>query len=92
MTKEQDIVVRKNEENIKLTKQLEDTMKLIVGENETLAPSPTLSDDESKSATATSELQHFYARKNVLVTGGTGRIHKLVLLSIFLAISRKIVI
>lgn len=71
MTKEQDIVVRRNEENLKLSKQLESTMKLIVDENETIAPTPSLNDDESN--TTTSELQNFYARKNVLVTGGTGK-------------------
>lgn len=74
MTKEQDIVVRKNEENLKLTKQLEDAMKKIVGENETIASIPSLDADEDKNVTP-SEIQHFFARKNVLITGGTGNIY-----------------
>lgn len=73
MTKEQDIVVRKNEENLKLTKQLEYTMKKIVGENETIAPIPSLSDDETKKSNTLTEIQQFFARKNVLITGGTGK-------------------
>lgn len=64
MTKEQDIVVRKN---------VECGMKKIVDENETLAPTPSLSDDESHQNSLSTNLQQFYARKNILITGGTGK-------------------
>ena len=67
MTKEQDIVVRKNEENLKLTKQLEDKMKMII------EPVTTLNDELDK-ATVSTDLQRFYSRKNILITGGTGEL------------------
>lgn len=81
MTKEQVILVRKNEENFKLTKQLEYTIQKIVDENETIAPSPSMSDDESNKTSTSTEIQQFFARKNVFITGGTG--NKIVLVIYF---------
>lgn len=81
MTVELDIVERKNEENLKLNKQMEDTMKkLIMNENEPIAPiTPAISDAEYEQAnlnwvtsTAT-DVQRFYSGKNIFITGGTGK-------------------
>lgn len=80
MTVELDIVERKNEENLKFSKQLEDTMKkLILDENESIA-SIALPINEADVETATinhaqsvpTALQRFYGGKNVFITGGTG--------------------
>lgn len=81
MTVELDIVERKNEENLKLSKQMSDTMKkLILDENEPIAPiAPTIADADLDSTHANSvpstqtELQRFYAGKNIFITGGTGK-------------------
>lgn len=80
MTIELDIVERRNEENLKMTKRMEDTMKMIIrGENEIIAPIAASIDDDfdanttnSGSIAAQSEIQRFYAGKNVFITGGTG--------------------
>lgn len=78
MTVELDIVERKNEENLKLSKQMSDTMKkLNIDENEPIAPiAPTIDADlDSTHANTTApstDLQRFYAGKNIFITGGTG--------------------
>lgn len=80
MTVELDIVERKNEENLKFSKQLEDTMKkLILNENEPIAPiSLPMNDAEVEAAnvhcvqSAPTDLQRFYGGKNIFITGGTG--------------------
>lgn len=77
MTVELDIVERRNEENLKLSKQMEDTMKkLIMDTNEPIAaPINDVNFDTANGnciATAPTELQRFYAGKNVFITGGTG--------------------
>lgn len=80
MTVELDIVERKNEENLKLSKQMLDTMKkLNIDENEPIAPiTPTIDADldttnTTNNTTAIStELQRFYAGKTIFITGGTG--------------------
>lgn len=78
MTVELDIVERKNEENLKISKQMSDTMKkLILDENEPIASiTPTLGNDDLDTAHAntapSTELQRFYAGKNIFITGGTG--------------------
>lgn len=76
MTKEMDIVVRKNEENLKISKNLDDTMKmLIMGKNETIQPIASLNEEDEIQQTATlTELQRFYSGKNVFITGGTGKL------------------
>lgn len=58
---------------------MEDTMKMIIrGKNEIIAPIAASIDDEfesntnSESIAAQSEIQRFYAGKNVFITGGTG--------------------
>lgn len=74
MTVETDIVERKNEENLKISKQMEDTMnKLISEQNDIIAPI-TLNDDDTNntSIASQSEIQRFYGGKNVFITGGTG--------------------
>lgn len=79
-----DIVERKNEENLKLSTQMSDTMKkLILNENEPIAPiAPTIADADLESTHANNapstqtELQRFYACKNVFITGGTGFLGK----------------
>ncbi|XP_031622375.1 fatty acyl-CoA reductase wat-like [Contarinia nasturtii] len=82
MTVELDIVERKNEENLKLSKQMLDTMKkLNIDENEPIAPiTPTIDADldttTTTNNTAATELQRFYAGKNVFITGGTGFLGK----------------
>lgn len=76
-----DIVERKNEENLKLSTQMSDTMKkLILNENEPIAPiAPTIADADLESTHANNapstqtDLQRFYACKNVFITGGTGK-------------------
>lgn len=76
-----DIVERKNEENLKLTKQMSDTMKkLMLDENEPIAPiTPTIADADleitthANTSSTQTELQRFYAGKNIFVTGGTGK-------------------
>lgn len=76
MTVELDIVERKNEENLKLSKQMLDTMKkLNLDENEPIAPITTDADDLDTAQTAapSTEVQRFYAGKNVFITGGTGK-------------------
>lgn len=76
MTVELDIVERKNEENLKISKQMLDTMKkLNLDENEPIAPITTNADDlDTTQTTAQStELQRFYAGKNIFITGGTGK-------------------
>lgn len=76
MTVELDIVERKNEENLKLSKQMSDTMKkLNLDENEPIAPITTDADDLDTTQTAapSTEVQRFYAGKNVFITGGTGK-------------------
>lgn len=76
MTVELDIVDRKNEENLKLTKQMEDTMKkLIMEQSEPIAPA--INDAEYDRAnwvapTPATDIQRFYAGKNIFITGGTG--------------------
>lgn len=91
MTVELDIVERKNEENLKHTKQISDTMKkLILDENEPIASlTPTIADADLESThantTPSTDLQRFYAGKNIFITGGTGK--KLIcvsLISIFI--------
>lgn len=78
MTVELDIVERKNEENLKYSKQLEDTMKkLILDENEPIAPISTNDADVEinnlhYTQTAPTDLQRFYGGKNIFITGGTG--------------------
>lgn len=80
MTVELDIV-RKNEENLKLSKQMSDTMKkLILNENEPIAPiAPTIADADLESTHANTapsthtDLQRFYSGKNIFITGGTGK-------------------
>lgn len=78
MTVELDIVERKNEENLKLSKQMSDTMKkLNIDENEPIAPiAPTIdaADLEITHANTapSTDLQRFYAGKNIFITGGTG--------------------
>lgn len=81
MTVELDIVERKNEENLKFSKQLEDTMKtLILDENEPIASiALPMNDADVETATinhaqsAPTELQRFYGGKNIFITGGTGK-------------------
>lgn len=81
MTVELDIVERKNEENLKFSKQLEDTMKkLILDENEPIASiALSLNDADVETATinnaqsAPTELQRFYSGRNIFITGGTGK-------------------
>lgn len=74
MTKEMDIVVRKNEENLKISKNLDDTMKmLIMGKNETIQPIAPLNEDDTDPVSTLTEIQRFYSGKNVFVTGGTGK-------------------
>lgn len=87
MTIELDIVERRNEENLKMTKHMEDTMKMIIrGENEIIAPIAASIDDDIDANTtnigsiaAQSEIQRFYAGKNVFITGGTGECGFLIL-------------
>lgn len=81
MTVELDIVERKNEENLKFSKQLEDTMnKLILDGNEPIASiALPMNDADIKTATINhvqttpTELQRFYGGKNIFITGGTGK-------------------
>lgn len=85
MTVELDIV-RKNEENLKLSKQMSDTMKkLILNENEPIAPiAPTIADADLESTHANTapstqtDLQRFYGGKNIFITGGTGKYYHIV--------------
>lgn len=75
MTKEMDIVVRRNEENLKISKQME---MLIMGKNETIAPIAPINDDyetNTNAAITPTEIQRFYSGKNVFVTGGTGKLN-----------------
>lgn len=80
MTIESDIVERRNEENLKMTKHIEDTMKFIIrGENEIIEPiaAPIDGDIDANTThngpvTSQTELQRFYGGKNVFITGGTG--------------------
>lgn len=73
MTVESDIVERKNEENLKISKQMEDTMKkLMMDQNELIAPITLADDTNDTSIASQTELQRFYAGKNVFITGGTG--------------------
>lgn len=66
-----DIVDRKNEENLKHTKNITGTIKkLILDEND---PVPSFTPEESPPQT---ELQRFYGGKNIFITGGTGKIDK----------------
>lgn len=66
MTVEMDIVERKNEENLKHTKNMTGTIKkLILDENV-----PSFTPEESPAKT---ELQRFYGGKNIFITGGTGK-------------------
>lgn len=79
MTVELDIVERKNEENLKLSKHMSDTMKkLILDENEPIAPITSAIDDADLDTThaitaPSTEVQRFYAGKNIFITGGTGK-------------------
>lgn len=81
MTVELDIVERKNEENLKISKHLEDTMKkLIIDENEPIAPiAPPMNDTDVETAnvhgaqSTPTDLQRFYSGKNIFITGGTGK-------------------
>lgn len=83
MTVELDIVERKNEENLKLSKQMEDTVKkLIMEQGEPIAPiKPAINDAEYELAnwvppTPPTDIQRFYTGKNIFITGGTGTFHK----------------
>lgn len=71
MTVETDIVERKNEENLKISKQMEDTMKKLLSEQNDIIAPLSLNDDINSTSPQT-ELQHFYGGKNVFITGGTG--------------------
>lgn len=70
-----------------MTKHMEDTMKMIIrGENEIIAPIAASIDDDIDANTtnigsiaAQSEIQRFYAGKNVFITGGTGECGFLIL-------------
>lgn len=80
MTVELDIVERKNEENLKHTKQIADTMKkLILNENDPIASmTPTIAETDSDithantTASTHTDLQRFYSGKSIFITGGTG--------------------
>lgn len=79
MTVELDIVERKNEENLKLSKQMKDTVKkLIMEQSEPIAPiKPAINDAEYELAnwvppTPPTDIQRFYTGKNIFITGGTG--------------------
>lgn len=90
MTVELDIVERKNEENLKHTKQISDTMKkLILDENEPIASlTPTIADADLESThantTPSTDLQRFYAGKNIFITGGTGKKIDLCIFNIYI--------
>lgn len=76
MTVELDIVERKNEENLKLSKQMLDTMKkLNIDENEPIAPIDADLEATNTNIAIATELQRFYAGKNIFITGGTGMKH-----------------
>lgn len=63
-----DIVERKNEENLKHTNKMSGTIqKLILDEND---PIPSVAPSEI--SPPQTELQRFYAGKNIFITGGTG--------------------
>lgn len=71
MTVEMDIVERKNEENLKHTNNMNGAIKkLILDEND---PIPSVA--PSDISPPQTEIQRFYAGKNVFITGGTGKIH-----------------
>lgn len=80
MTVELDIVERKNEENLKHTIQIPDTMKkLILDENDPIASmTPTIAETNSEithanNTTSTqTDIQRFYSGKSIFITGGTG--------------------
>lgn len=68
MTVEMDIVEHKNEENLKHRTNMTGTIqKLILDENDSI---PSCTPEESPPQT---DLQRFYAGKNVFITGGTGK-------------------
>lgn len=63
-----DIVERKNEENLKNRQNMTGTIKkLILDENDSI---PSFTPEEAPQST---ELQRFYAGKNIFITGGTGK-------------------
>lgn len=82
MTVEMDIVERKNEENLKHRKNVTGTMKkLILNENDpNPSLTPAIADTDMENTHTTSppqtDLQRFYASKNVFITGGTGRVEE----------------
>lgn len=77
MTVELDIVERKNEENLKHTKQMSETMKKLMLDKNEASITPAIADTDLEMAHATTatqtELQRFYAGKNIFITGGTGK-------------------
>lgn len=77
MTVELDIVDRRNEENLKLSKQMEDTMKkFLLDTNEPIAVTMNNKHFETSNlncnVTLQTEIQRFYSGKNIFITGGTG--------------------
>lgn len=80
MTVELDIVERKNEENLKHTIQIPDTMKkLILDENDPISSmTPTIAETNSEIthanniASTQTDIQRFYSGKSIFITGGTG--------------------
>lgn len=74
-----DIVERKNEENLKHRKNVSGTIKkLILDENDPIPSfTPAIADTDLEITHTTSppqtDLQRFYAGKNIFITGGTGK-------------------